>query len=989
MTWYAKDKKTGQRIKIPDEHISRWKPTLYNYQKDSNGKPVRDQKGKLIPTSPKIQEAGKICPNLMEMEGDLVKLVVKWLSLRNRQSVLQGWLSNPRLQMDGRIGAGRTGLAATHRQKHKVIVNVPKASEKVLLGKEFRSLFICEEGTKIAAGDAAALEGRVQGHYCVPMDTQALTRRGWKEFDALTLGEDILAYNSESGMKEWTPLLEKCVFDNAEVFSIENRNFKVRATANHRWFVEYRNTSTGKYIPKVVETKDLNTCCNIIINAPMQEFQPTSSGILDGKYGINWVERVLSKGLCGVESFMEGFLIADGHYSNQNAVKGGNTQQQGKGRWMFGQNLGEHFNAALTGAYVAHSGYLNVTYRKTKTNVMGIVTLNKKSTITMQRMRVDSIGHERVWCPRTKFGSWVMRQGDVITITGNTYKYDNGATAKELLEGDPHSKTAKSVYVEELEHVDINAGDFSKDDPFFKPFRDKSKNVFYACLPMHTKVLTLDGWKHYEDISIGEKILSLNPSTGNIEEDVVMHTHSFQDKEVVKYYNKFDSFQCTPDHRWYGWKRKWTKVPPRLKEYGFFTIGEANQEHNIILSAPWVGNSSCAISVDEAKFLGWMASDGYWTWSKKSETTSSSLGKKKAIKGGLSQADSKFWKDIEDLLERMGVPYGKYRKEVTNGNTINIYTIKPEWFRPFLDRVFPRRADKHDIDWVRFVLSLSRECLEAFYEGFYLGDGCMGGVLKSEVISQNMGNIFDGVMTAAQLLGNGRLTMYSVNGSPSPMKTIRVQKRKHITCQEISKESLGVMDTFCLTTGNGTFIIWQDDFIGITGNCLYGAGDAKLAATAGFPESRGKEISEKFWTANSATKALKDNLEKYWETVGIKKYVPAIDGRILITRKKSALLNTIFQSCGGIAMDYACCFMDAWLGGLKWKDRKPYYLYKGYEVRRVGYYHDEIEFECEEPIAEEVARMIEKAIAKAGEFLKLNVPLAGEGKVGNNWKETH
>ena len=652
MTWYAKDKKTGQRIKIPDEHISRWKPTLWNYKRGPDGKPIRDPKTRdLIKTTPKIQEAGKICPNLMEMEGDLVKLVVKWLSLRNRQSVLQGWLSNPRLQMDGRIGAGRTGIAATHRQKHKVIVNVPKASEKVLLGKEFRSLFICEEGTKIAAGDAAALEGRVQGHYCVPMDTQALTRRGWKEFDALTVGEDILAYNPESGMKEWTPLLEKCVFDNAEVFSIENRNFKVRATANHRWFVEYRNTSTGEYIPKVVETKDLNTCCNIIVNAPMQEFQPTSSGILDGKYGINWVERVLSKGLCGVESFMEGFLIADGHYSNQNAVKGGNTQQQGKGRWMFGQNLGEHFNAALTGAYVAHSGYLNVTYRKTKTNVMGIVTLNKKSTITMQRMRVDSIGHERVWCPRTKFGSWVMRQGDVITITGNTYKYDNGATAKELLEGDPHSKTAKSVYVEELEHVDINAGDFSKDDPFFKPFRDKSKNIYYAA--------------------------------------------------------------------------------------------------------------------------------------------------------------------------------------------------------------------------------------------------------------------------------------------------------------------------------------------------LYGAGDAKIASTAGLPESRGKEISEKFWTANSATKALKDNLEKYWETVGIKKYVPAIDGRILITRKKSALLNTIFQSCGGIAMDYACCFMDAWLGGLKWKDRKPYYLYKGYEVRRVGYYHDEIEFECEEPIAEEVARMIEKAIAKAGEFLKLNVPLAGEGKVGNNWKETH
>ena len=88
------------------------------------------------------------------MEGEIVKKVVKWLSLRNRQSVLNGWLENPRLQMDGRIGAGRTGIAATHRQKHKTVVNVPKASEKVLLGKEFRSLWISEDGYLIAAGDA-------------------------------------------------------------------------------------------------------------------------------------------------------------------------------------------------------------------------------------------------------------------------------------------------------------------------------------------------------------------------------------------------------------------------------------------------------------------------------------------------------------------------------------------------------------------------------------------------------------------------------------------------------------------------------------------------------------------------------------------------------------------------------------------------------------------------------------------------------------------
>jgi DNA polymerase-1 len=170
---------------------------------------------------------------------------------------------------------------------------------------------------------------------------------------------------------------------------------------------------------------------------------------------------------------------------------------------------------------------------------------------------------------------------------------------------------------------------------------------------------------------------------------------------------------------------------------------------------------------------------------------------------------------------------------------------------------------------------------------------------------------------------------------------------------------------------------------------LYGCSAGKLASTLGLPESKGQELIDRFWDANPGTRDLKDAVEKYWEKRGKKKYLKAIDGRVLCTRKKSALLNTIFQSCGGIAMDYACCFLDAWLGGIKWKDRKPYYLYKGYIVRRIGYFHDEVEFECEEDIAEEVAHLIEKAIEKAGQKLKLNIELAGEGKVGKNWCEVH
>lgn len=155
-----------------------WVPTLWNYKKDpKTKKKIKGPDGEPIQMSPKIQETQKICPNLLELEGDVVKLVVKFLSLRNRLSTLisskkdtKGWINDPRLPYDGRISAGASGIAATHRWKHTKVVNVPKADVKVLLGIEFRSLWVAEKGFKIVAVDQSALEARVQGHFLFPFD---------------------------------------------------------------------------------------------------------------------------------------------------------------------------------------------------------------------------------------------------------------------------------------------------------------------------------------------------------------------------------------------------------------------------------------------------------------------------------------------------------------------------------------------------------------------------------------------------------------------------------------------------------------------------------------------------------------------------------------------------------------------------------------------------------------------------------------------------
>ncbi|MCP4395622.1 MAG: hypothetical protein GY804_15345, partial [Alphaproteobacteria bacterium] len=191
-----------------------WKPTLWNYKKDSNGHPIRNDRGQLIQTTPKLQEAGKICDNLKLINIDLVKDTCKWLSLRNRNAVLTTWIANPRLNIDGRLSSRSSGTTPTYRHKHAEVVNVPKAQEGVLYGKEFRSLFCAPKGRKIVGGDASGLEARVDGHYCAKTD-------GGERAD-LILNGDIHSRNAKLFFPEETKDFDV----EAEDFDKDHPDFK-------------------------------------------------------------------------------------------------------------------------------------------------------------------------------------------------------------------------------------------------------------------------------------------------------------------------------------------------------------------------------------------------------------------------------------------------------------------------------------------------------------------------------------------------------------------------------------------------------------------------------------------------------------------------------------------------------------------------------------------------------------------------------------------
>ncbi len=334
-------------------------------------------------------------------------------------SSVEGWIVSHRCQDPVDLEAKRKGLDL-HTVTAIRMFRYPDPS-----GEPTKEWLKSSEGLawREQVGFTEAIRGGVKNtRYCVPLDSLALTRRGWKKHDELIAGEDILTYNAEKGTKEWAPVVEIAVFPSAPVWEIGHSWLKVRCTPDHRWFVRQRykigkNWANDPYLRDEIRTaQELTSHSNIVMNAPMTpdlESRRIDDSLVLSKYGTNWTAHVVSMSSAERRAFLAGFLIADGY-------------AKPKGGWIFSQLRGPLLDAALTAAFIEHDGVLRVSGDREGVKPglpMATVSLSRKSHMTGQRMTKTVLPNQSVWCPVTHNGSWVMRQGDVITMTGNTMQY--------------------------------------------------------------------------------------------------------------------------------------------------------------------------------------------------------------------------------------------------------------------------------------------------------------------------------------------------------------------------------------------------------------------------------------------------------------------------------------------------------------------------------------------------------------------------------------
>lgn len=558
--------------------------------------------------------------------------------------------------------------------------------------------------------------------------------------------------------------------------------------------------------------------------------------------------------------------------------------------------------------------------------------------------------------------------------------YEDDPVTGEYVGEDFH--TVNSVTFDLASKEDVQKAAQTQDKELIeklKKARKKGKGGTYACVPVDTtQVLTKDGWKYYGELSLDDKVLSLNNETNLMEFVDIGATHFIPNAKTTIIKDKHSlHLESTNDHRWLVDKRKFVNNKRTIvREY--WETQNLNSECSIIRNGNYNFTGREDITDDEARLLGWILSDGCVSWSPFSTKTSSSFGTKRGVSAVVVQAEHKYVEEIDTLFQRLGCgTVVKYSVSRGVNSPKRTYTINANYFRGFWSKMGFSTQEKKDINLEQWVLSVGTKTLECFLEAFYLGDGHID-KLNVKHITQNDGKILDGVYLACYLTGYVPTKSVKLNDK-NLCYNVRLRTRKHSTLQNMQKlVNYRSTDVFCLTTRNSNFVIKQGDCITITGNCLYGGSGTKIGFVLGKSPEEGNRLKEKFLSVLGLDSVLEDVLQ-YWESRKWNRgsYIEVLGGYWVWCSSKHKIINYKALGSEAVMQKIAIILLNRKFEALNLK------------TKQILNMHDEALFEVPDNEIDIAKPLIENMYKEAATYLNLKLDWTSVAKTGSNYYECH
>jgi ribonucleoside-triphosphate reductase len=320
--------------------------------------------------------------------------------------------------------------------------------------------------------------------------------------------------------------------------------------------------------------------------------------------------------------------------------------------------------------------------------------------------------------------------------------------------------------------------------------------VGFQCLSEDTEILTVQGWKSYNDVKKGDEIYTFNIETGNIEKKRVEYVF-VREYEGYMYNlrNRNQNQLISPGHRV-------VREISDAEKYKLESIERAI-EFKSPISIPVKGentNPDIDIPDEQLKLLAWILSE-------------SSIEKDASHRVSIYQSETAHPKNYEEIINLLSASEFEYTTKLQTG----LETCTYIGLLPNSSKVVHKWLGSKSKKMPSFLFNLSKRQARLFLETYIKGDGWDGrGRYRITVTDEE---ILKGLEAIAVLAG------YNFNVRERKVEGISKKSQHILTLTEIKHDYIQKIDIieykgviWSVHTENETVIAKRDGQVFITGN---------------------------------------------------------------------------------------------------------------------------------------------------------------------------
>ena len=368
-----------------------------------------------------------------------------------------------------------------------------------------------------------------------------------------------------------------------------------------------------------------------------------------------------------------------------------------------------------------------------------------------------------------------------------------------------------------------------------RPKINDARRQCLNCVSLDTEILTEAGWKHYDEVSIGDTIYGYSLETNSIVKDTITDiTISHDTTDVIEFKSPTFEALSTLNHRWLVGE---SDENPRIK---YTSNIYKNRWPDYPIIRVWDNSleSTCEFSDDELKLIGWILTDGSYSKPYYGVEIFQSTNRQKNLN---------VYHDMIDTLNSIGIQYKNRSTPSGSGEYHTIYLNKCDLTCKVL-KLFPDRALTPE-----FISTLNQHQAEILMWAMIDGDGTShdGGNISFTCGSKHKADMFQYLAFIAGYATNAyETTPEQHNSNPSsnrcyesvgnsapihitkPYYTISVLKVRRAHIYPHHKQVKQIEGVWCPTTTTSTWVARYHDKVFITGNSVVQGSAADMTKLA-------------------------------------------------------------------------------------------------------------------------------------------------------------